>query len=90
MSQSIFPAVGTSPGPGSVSTTELGGDITTAGKALLDDADAAAQRTTLGVAAAPTGTPDGTKYLRDDNSWQAVSGGSGLTQPQVMARTLGC
>jgi hypothetical protein len=35
---------------GVVSTTELGGDITTAGKALLDDADAAAQRTTLGLA----------------------------------------
>lgn len=37
----------------------------------------------------PTGTPDGTKYLRDDNTWQPVSGGSGLTQPQVMARNLG-
>jgi hypothetical protein len=34
---------------GVVTTTELGGDITTAGKALLDDADAAAQRTTLGL-----------------------------------------
>lgn len=34
-----------------VSTAELGGDITTAGKALLDDANAAAQRTTLGLAA---------------------------------------
>lgn len=33
-----------------------------------------------------TGTPDGTKYLRDDFTWQAVSGGSGLTHPQVMAR----
>lgn len=33
-----------------ISTAELGGDITTAGKALLDDADAAAQRTTLGLA----------------------------------------
>lgn len=33
-----------------------------------------------------TGTPDGTKYLRDDFSWQTVSGGSGLTHPQVMAR----
>jgi hypothetical protein len=34
---------------GVVSTTELGGDITTAGKAILDDANAAAQRTTLGL-----------------------------------------
>ena len=32
---------------------------------------------------APTGVPDGTKYLRDDNSWQPISGGSGLTQQQV-------
>ena len=32
---------------GVVSTSKLGGDITTAGKALLDDADAAAQRATL-------------------------------------------
>lgn len=35
---------------GVVSTTKMGGDVTTAGKALLDDADAAAQRTTLGLA----------------------------------------
>lgn len=39
---------------GVVSTTELGGDITTAGKALLDDANAAAQRTTLGLGTAAT------------------------------------
>lgn len=32
---------------GAVSTTKMGGDVTAAGKALLDDADAAAQRTTL-------------------------------------------
>lgn len=34
---------------GVVGTSKLGGDITTAGKALLDDADATAQRATLGL-----------------------------------------
>lgn len=28
-------------------------------------------------AAVPTGTPDGTKFLRDDNSWQTPAGGPG-------------
>ena len=37
---------------GAINTSKLGGDITTAGKALLDDADAAAQRTTLGIGTA--------------------------------------
>lgn len=39
---------------GTISTSKLGGDITTAGKALLDDADASAQRTTLGLGTAAT------------------------------------
>lgn len=36
---------------------------------------------------AATGTPDGTKYLRDDNTWQAVVGGSGLSQAQARQLT---
>lgn len=36
---------------GSVTTAKLGGDVTTAGKALLSSANAAAQRTTLGLGA---------------------------------------
>lgn len=48
--------------PGTVQTVALGGDITTAGKAILDDADAAAQRTTLGLGTLATqnGTFSGT------------------------------
>ena len=39
---------------GSVTTAKMGGDVTEAGKALLDDVDAAAQRTTLGLGTAAT------------------------------------
>lgn len=39
---------------GVVTTTKLGGDITSAGKALLDDADAEAQRATLGLKSGAT------------------------------------
>lgn len=39
---------------GVVTTAKMGGDVTTAGKALLDDVDAAAQRTTLGLGTAAT------------------------------------
>lgn len=64
---------------GVVSTTKMGGDVTAAGKALLDDADAAAQRTTLSLGGlatvTPTGMPDGSKFLRDDYAWTAVAGG---------------
>lgn len=55
---------------GAVSTSKLGGDITTAGKALLDDADASAQRTTLGLGGAAVlsvGTTAGTVAAGDDS-----------------------
>jgi hypothetical protein len=55
---------------GAVNTAKLGGDITTAGKALLDDANAAAQRTTLGLGGAATlnvGTAAGTVAAGDDS-----------------------
>lgn len=59
------------------------GDITVSASGAtwtIDDGAVTAAKTSI------TGTPDGTKYLRDDFTWQAVTGGSGLTQPQVMAR----
>jgi len=58
---------------GTVSSTEIG---------YLDGVTSAIQTQINGKLATPTGTPDGTKYLRDDNTWQAVSG-SGLTQQQI-------
>jgi hypothetical protein len=47
---------------GAVNTSKLGGDITTAGKSLLNDTDAAAQRATLGLGtlATQSGTFSGT------------------------------
>lgn len=39
---------------GTVTTAQMGGDVTTAGKALLDDANNSVQRTTLGLGTAAT------------------------------------
>lgn len=62
---------------GAVSTTELGGDITTAGKDLLNDANAAAQRTTLGLAI-------GTNV----EAWDAdLDGLAGLSLSGLVSRT---
>jgi hypothetical protein len=55
---------------GAVGTSKLGDDITTAGKALLDDADAAAQRATLGLGGAAVlsvGSTAGTVAAGDHN-----------------------
>lgn len=78
-----------------VDTSNLGGDITAAGKALLDDADAAAQRTTLGlgtVSTQNTGTSGANiPLLNATNTWSGVQSGvfSGrIRLPQSPATTI--
>jgi len=48
---------------------------------VVSQQDASTARTTLGLGTlatqSPTGTPDGTKFLRDDFSWQTVTSGGG-------------
>lgn len=73
---------------GVVSTSKLGGDVTTAGKALLDDADAAAQRTTLGLGGSATlnvGTTTGTVAAGDDSRFVPAGGTAG----QVFTKSSG-
>lgn len=81
---------------GAINTAKLGGDITTAGKALLDDADNTAQRATLGLGmftpAESTAAPNATvpvESLTANNSGFAdidialVAKGQGATLAQV-------
>jgi hypothetical protein len=73
--------------------------FTAAGRALVDDADATAQRTTLGLDAlatkatiavpgdiTATGSPSGTTFLRGDGAWATPAGGSAPT-PDVQTFT---
>lgn len=68
---------------GVVGTSKLGGDITTAGKALLDDADAAAQRTTLGLGTAATSA---TGDFAAASHTHAASAITGITGPVLVGR----
>ncbi len=62
---------------GVIGTSKLGVDITTAGKQLLDDADAAAQRTTLGLgSAALSSTGDFAQFSHTHPITDLIASGS--------------
>lgn len=64
---------------GVVTLAKLGGTITAAGKALLDDADAAAQRTTLGLGTAATQASSAFEVAGATATHAAVSTAHGIS-----------
>lgn len=71
---------------GVVTTAKMGGDVTTAGKALLDDADAAAQRTTLGLGTAATQASTAfAASTRVINTTAPLTGGGDLSADRTLA-----
>ena len=70
---------------GAVTTSKLGGDVTSAGKALLDDADAAAQRTTLGIGGVDVSVDFGASFT--DRASTVVTGQSWVRTGQSIVAT---